>query len=681
MTALALPQALPLLLIAMVLLASAGLLAMVLRSERQLAIGLGTVGMLAAALLGVVASAMVLWTGEGGEWRAAWPLPIGELHVGVDRLAAFFLLCMFVVAALAAVYGVGYLRDQPSRRSPGTAAGFFNTAVAAMTGVLLARDGILFLVGWELMSVATFFLVTFEDDRDEVRRAGFIYLVASHLGVALLFLLFAVLSRGSGNFDMQAWAAAAPASSASLCFLLALLGFGVKAGLWPLHTWLPEADPAAPSHVASLMSGAMVKLGVYGLLRTLSFLGTPAVWWGELLVALGAISAVVGMLQALAQRDLNRVLAYSSVENLGIIAIGVGLGMLGQSHGSEAVAFLGYAGALLQVMNHGLMKGMLFQTAGAVVRATGTANLDALGGLGKRMPLTMALFGVGALSICALPPFNGFVSEWLIYVSAFRGGAVLPTAIAAVAVVVLVALALVGGLAAACFVRVFGIVFLGAARSDAVAGARELSRWMLVPMGIGAGLCLVLGLWPVLGLRLVVPVVSSITAFDPQHAEVTEAMFAPITRVSFVLLSLVALLAWVRRRLLRSRPVRAAATWGCGYAAPTPRMQYTGVSFAEPLLLPFSAVVAARLNRHGPDGFFPAHAHYEQQVSEAAGERWAVPLARRFLRLLSRLKVLQQGRIQLYLVYVFVALMVLLVWQLAGVSVSVSIPVLEVAEP
>ncbi|HWC65019.1 MAG TPA: proton-conducting transporter membrane subunit, partial [Thermoanaerobaculia bacterium] len=374
-----------------------------IRSDRA-ALALGIGGAALSCAVGAAASIRALLAGEKSAIRLAWPLPVGEAHVGLDALSAFFLLCVFVVSGLAAVYGGGYLRASAGGRRLAPALFFFDLLVASMGLVAVARDGVLFLVAWEVMSIASFFLVTFDDERPEVRRAGMTYLIASQVGVVFLFVLFALLARsGSYDFDRLGGVGAAP-------FLLALAGFGTKAGFWPAHVWLPDAHPAAPSPVSAVMSGVMIKMGIYGLLRTLTFLGPPPPGWGAALVVVGVVSGLAGVLHALGQHDLKRLLAYHSVENIGIIALGIGIGLLGRSRGNATVALLGFAGALLHVLNHGLFKGLLFEGAGSVLHGAGTREIDSLGGLQRRMPVTALTFLAGSIAICGLPPLNGFVS-------------------------------------------------------------------------------------------------------------------------------------------------------------------------------------------------------------------------------------------------------------------------------
>lgn len=660
---------LPLILIAVAILGVTAILTALLARSDHVVLWVGTAGGTLGCILGIVFSILALISDSEEALRVTWTIPIGEFHVAVDPLTAFFLLCIFVVSGLATVYGSSYLRGYLGKRRLAPALVFFNLLLAAMATLVLARDGVLFLIAWEMMSVASFFLVTYESERDDVRRAGMTYLMASHLGTVFLFILFGLLSRETGSFDFDSFARAAASHSdlSNLCFLLALLGFGTKAGFWPFHIWLPDAHPAAPSHVSALMSGVMIKMGIYGLLRIIGFLGSPPPWWGVTVLAIGAISGIAGVLHALAQHDLKRLLAYHSVENIGIIALGIGIGLLGQSHSEPALAFLGYAGALLHVLNHGLFKGMLFQAAGSVLHATGTRDTESLGGLSRRMPVTSLMFLIGSIAICGLPPLNGFVSEWLIYVGAFKASSALPTLWAVTSIIVVPALALIGGLAAACFVKAFGVVFLGEARTTASSKAHESDALMTLPMVLGAVLCALIGLWPAGVLTLVAPVASGLAGAQVAVFDVAGPLNA-ISRVASVLVSLILLFTLLRYALLRRRDVKVAATWGCGYPAPTARMQYTAASFAQPLLTPFASVLHVQMQSEGPEGFFPRRARYDEHLGDMAGERMLVPASQWIVRTLSQLRILQHGRIHLYLIYIFATLIMLLVWQLSGLG-------------
>jgi hydrogenase-4 component B len=636
------------------------------RSDRA-SLVVGSIGALVATATGLAGAILALVAGTKTEWTLPWSMPVGSVRLGLDSLSAFFLICIFLVSGLAALYGVGYLRGYHGERRLARAVLCFNLLVAAMVMVVLARDGVCFLLAWEVMSIASFFLVTFEDDRENVRRAGTTYLIATHIGVLVLFVLFALLARAAGSFAFADMASAGQGAllGSSLCFILALIGFGTKAGFWPVHFWLPDAHPAAPSHVSAVMSGVMIKLGIYGFVRVLGFLGTPRVEWGITLIIVGILSGLIGVLLALSQRDLKRLLAYCSVENVGVIAIGLGLGVLGKALGRPQVALLGFAGALLHVLGHGLFKGLLFQGAGSVLHATGTRDIGSLGGLLRRMPVTGTTFLIGSIAIAGMPPLNGFVSEFLIYLAAFRGAGDLSKAANIVALVVLPAMALIGGLAVVCFIKAFGIAFLGEPRTKPAADAHEAGKAMKTAMIAGAVICFVIGLFPSIAILLVTPAANQLGGI-PDSLQMAVGPLASISTAAAVLLGVIAFLAFLRSRLLARRKVEQAPTWGCGYSQPSSRMQYSATSFVDPIRAPFSTLLHAHSISNLPAGYFPTSAHFEDHVQDMAGHHVLVPFWRRFLRLNSRMRVIQSGRMQLYIVYVLVTLVGLLFWQMWG---------------
>ncbi|MGE5293249.1 MAG: proton-conducting transporter membrane subunit, partial [Solirubrobacterales bacterium] len=397
--------------------------------------------------------------------RVAWSMPGGSLILGLDGLSAFFCLPILVISPLAALYGCEYLAHE--KKSLGSVLFFCNVLIASMLLLVAARNGLLFLIIWEIMALSSFFLVVFDDEHAHVRDAGWTYLIATHIGTAALLAFFALLGRYAGSLDFETMAAAklAPAM-ATVLFALAVIGFGSKAGFIPMHVWLPEAHPAAPSHVSALMSGVMIKTGIYGVLRTVTLLGTPHGSWGWTLVVIGLTSGLIGVVLALAQNDIKRLLAYCSVENIGVITLGLGIGVLGLAWHQNGLVVLGFGGGILHVLNHAVFKSLLFFGAGSIVHATGTRDMNLLGGLLKSMRWTGVAFLVACAAISGLPPFNGFVSEFLIYVAGFsavRSGA---TETIVLASLVTGGLALIGGLAAACFTKAFGVIFLGEPRSD-----------------------------------------------------------------------------------------------------------------------------------------------------------------------------------------------------------------------
>jgi formate hydrogenlyase subunit 3/multisubunit Na+/H+ antiporter MnhD subunit len=623
---------------------------------------LGAAVSAAGALLAILPAASVLWTGRQISMRLPWQVPFGSFHVAVDPLSALFILVISVVCALAAVYGVSYLKIYSGRKHLGACWCFFNLLFASMLMVVIARNAVLFLFAWEAMSLSSFFLVVFEHEKPEVREAGWIYLAAAHLGTAFLLVLFVLLGGRNASLDFDGFAAPSGLAPAGALFLLALAGFGAKAGFLPMHVWLPEAHPAAPSHVSAVMSGVMIKTGIYGLVRIVSFLGVPAPWWGWTLLTVGAASGIMGVLFALAQHDFKRLLAYHSVENIGIICLGLGLWLLGMSAQEPVLAALGLMGGLLHVCNHALFKALLFLGAGAVVHASGTRNMDALGGLQKRMPHTALTFAVGSAAICGLPPLNGFVSEFLIYLGAYGTLNHSPFSgnLAAGGLITLVSLGLIGGLAVACFTKVFGIVFLGEPRSRHGLEAHEVEKPMRHAMTALAGLCVLLGLAAPLALGLVAPAAAQLLETPPAPALASAKGI--LWRISLcgglLALSMTALLGF-RRLLLSGRTVACGPTWDCGFAFPNARMQYTASSFAWPVIHMFRWVLRPRLHVQ-MEGLFPGQAHLESHSEDLFYRALFAPLFRSFDALSRRLRWLQQGRNQFYVLYIAVTILVLL---------------------
>ncbi len=630
---------------------------------------LGAFPVVVAAIVGCIPTIQVLMGGATEQFRFPWPVPYGEFFIELDPLSAWFLLPTLLLSALCAIYGVGYLRSWQGRRALGPVWFFYGLLVLGMVLVLLARNAVLFLFAWELMAVASFFLVTFEHERESVREAGWIYFVATHLGTAFLLAFFLLLARETGSMDFDVWAAQGIHTQglAGVLFLLAVIGFGTKAGFMPLHVWLPEAHPAAPSHVSALMSGVMIKTGIYGLLRTFTFLGTPPLWWGWVLIGIGLTSGVLGVLFALAQHDLKRLLAYHSVENIGIIALGLGVGLLGMSSGSTVLIVLGYGGALLHVLNHALFKGLLFLGAGAVLHGTKTLEIDHLGGLLKRMPWTAVTFLLGAVAISGLPPLNGFVSEFLIFLGAFKGGISSVGEIAVPLLALIAGLALIGGLAVACFTKAFGIVFLGEPRSEHVAQAHEVDWTMRLPMLALAAGCVLIGLLAPVVVGSLQTVLEDVTGLRPEvvslnlAATKTSLTFVVIGSLTFLLVTVALVL--LRRSLLAGRRVELSVTWGCGYPQPTPRIQYTASSFAQPLTDLFKVLLGTRKRILRPRGFFPTEGSLETITPDISHEEMYRPMFERGKAWLSQLRWLQHGNVQLYVLYIAVTLIVLLVWK------------------
>jgi formate hydrogenlyase subunit 3/multisubunit Na+/H+ antiporter MnhD subunit len=639
---------------AIIVLVASGMAALFAWQSERAATLLGAGGALLGCLTGLAAAIQSLVRG-GESFRVAWEVPYGSFYLTLDPLSGFFLLPLFGLSALGAMYGAEYLQRYQGKKRLGPPWFFYNLLVVGMAIVLTARNAVLFLVAWEVMTLASFFLVTLDNEREEVREAGWTYLVATHLGTAFLLALFVLLGGGNDSLDFDRFGRP---SHAGALFLLAVVGFGTKAGFMPLHVWLPEAHPAAPSHVSALMSGVMIKTGIYGLIRMITILGHPAPWWGWMLVAIGITSGVLGVLFALAQHDLKRLLAYHSVENIGIISLGLGIGVLGQSYGLPQLVAFGYAGALLHVVNHGIFKGLLFLGAGGVFHATGTRDIERLGGLFKKMPMTGLTFLVGAAAICGLPPLNGFVSEFLVFLGSYRAVISLGARGAAPAVAAILGLALIGGLAAACFTKAFGIAFLGEPRSSAVAPAHEPGFAMRIPMIVLAAACLAVGLlspWIVGSMGSLIGFVLPMESLAPLKAFVIAAT---------AMLAAIVLLTILRRRLLRGRQIASSVTWDCGYAAPSPRMQYTAASFAQPLTDLFGVILRTRRHCAPPAGLFPSGGSLETETPDAARETLFRPAFTSVAWALSKLRWLQTGNAHLYVLYIALTLVALLGWKL-----------------
>ncbi len=479
--------------------------------------------MILGALCGIAGAALAMARPSAGI-DLGWHVPGGRFAVRVDGISALFVVQIFLISALGSVYGLGYWKQADHPRDGRKLRLFYGLLTAGMALMVCARNTMLFLVSWEIMALAAFPSLAAEDDRRAVREVGYVYMVATRLATLCLFALFAVLFAATGTFDFAPGVPIGPGSATAI-LLLAIVGFGLKAGVMPMHVWLPGAHANAPSHVSALMSGVMIKMGIYGLVRVFALFPHPPLWWGELVLLLGGVSGVLGVAFAISQHDFKRLLAYHSVENIGIICMGLGVAMLGRSLGNPILVALGLGGALLHVWNHGLFKGLLFLSAGSVLHATHTREIDELGGLAKRMPWTALGFLVGAVAICGLPPLNGFISELLVYLGLFRSAALPQGTLWLTGALGAPTLALIGALALACFVKVHGAMFLGEPRSERTAGASESSRQLLVPMAVLAGLCFLVGLLP----WVVAPMLDgAVRAWAPEMPGQRLAVLAPL---------------------------------------------------------------------------------------------------------------------------------------------------------
>lgn len=639
----------------MLLILGGGGAVLLLRSHPRLADGAFRTLVLAGCALAAMASLQVLLGGRGFVVRFPSTLPGGPWIAGMDLLSAWFTLLACIVAGATATFGVTYLAHERPHRRVAPPHAMFALLVASMLGVFAAQAVVPFLMAWEVMALSAYFLIVFEHDQVEVRRAGMVYLVLTHVGTLALLAMFLAWGRSSADLS---FAHLTPAAARLLgggvpILLLALVGFGIKAGIFPFHFWLPGAHASAPSHVSALLSGVMLKTGVYGLLRVVSLFGSPPGWWAWTLLLLGLASAVLGILWALTQRDLKRALAYSSVENVGIILMGVGLGALGSAYHHPVIALLGFTAALLHAMNHALFKSLLFLSAGAVARASGTLQLDRLGGLARVMPRTAWAFLLGSVAIVGLPPLNGFVGEWTLirgFLSAASVAGAPRFAGLGAAVV-----GLVGALTLACFVRLGTIVFLGQPRSGRVEVHHDAPGGMAFGFALLGLACLVIGVVPGIAIAPALQVAGQVSSVAGSLAADTSLDGATMRAISVLVASLFLLCAalWgIRIAVGRRRRTLTSATWGCAYAVPTVRMQYTATSFSAPVTSAFAIPdgFSATMIQPGADG------RREDRVLRGL----AVPVWQYLTRMALTLRPLQQGRVTTYLQYIIGTVILLL---------------------
>ena len=590
--------------------------------------------------------------------------PIGTVRLVLDPLAAFFVLIISCGGLLAAIYSVGYMKMyENSRYSLSVYYIFMGLLISAMLLVVTTQNALFFLVMWEIMSIASFFLVSFENGKEEVRKAALYYLIAMQIGAAFLIAAFAWMVTRSGSMDFVTFRQVFQTSGSYWIFLLFLIGFGTKAGLVPMHSWLPRAHPAAPTGVSALMSGVMIKTGIYGILRLLLLWGTPDVAASYTVLGIALVSGIFGVMNAIAQHDLKKLLAYHSIENIGIIGIGIGIGMLGLAYHQNTIALLGFLGGLLHVFNHFTFKSLLFYGAGIIYSKTHTRQIEKMGGLMHYLPVTAVLFLVGSLAISGLPLFSGFISEFAIYLGMIRGYGVTNLSLNVASLVSLAGLAFIGIMAVLCFTKVFGICFLGTPRTAYPENIRDDQPAMLFPMILLAGVILIIGL----AAGLVVPLMSRIVSqFVPGHtvAEWTEIrlIFSQISGVLAIFVVLIFGFLGLRRILLRNKPVAVFKTWDCGYQAEIPRAQYTGSSFASPFTGLISGIIPKHKELDSPKTLFPSKASYASH-SEDLIELYLITPMIRFVRgFLKLFNWIQSGRTQQYILYGLVFLVVLLIW-------------------
>lgn len=630
-----------------------------------------------SGLFAVLAGVSVLVSGEVMTSRIGLGLPWLPWQVRFDNLSGLFFLIIGIAVSAVSLYGPGYVSAYEESKHPFAVLSLFSGLfIAGMLLVLLADDAFFFMIAWELMSVASYFLVAFQHDNPANRRAAFLYLLMAEIGALAIILAFGVLASFADGFTFDALRGARLSNAwASIAFALALLGFGMKAGLVPVHVWLPEAHPVAPSHISALMSGVMLKVALYGLIRFCFDLIGEVHWqWGLVLMIAGTVSALGGILYAMMQTNLKRMLAYSSVENVGIIVMVLGLSMIFMAQNQPQLGALGFLAALFHAFNHALFKNLLFLGAGMIHHQTHELNIDQMGGLIKRMPKTGMLFLIGCMSISSLPLFNGFVSEWLTFQTALQVDVIDNGVLRSLIPVAAAALALTAALAAACFVNVFGILFLGLPRSRHADKAQEIADpGMLAGPALLAGLCFLFGIFPGLMLGLINHVAEQLLGASlPDGSSLNWLHLAPVSAeqasYSAPLVLVGALIAaGICFRYLRRSPatvMRRAETWDCGFGGLTPRMQYSASAFMMPFRRIFARVwlidEQVKKDRQGAMDQDVAAIHYALQIQDHSWPRLYQPIERAVNRTARLVGRIQTGNIRTYLGYSFVTLIVML---------------------
>ena len=614
-----------------------------------------------SAVLCSIPAIKVITTGETLSHTFACTTPFGLVDVVIDPLSAFFVLVISCMSFLGTIYANGYMKHYLNKgMNVSSHCLFLVMLIASMLSVVTVQNALMFLIVWEVMSLSSAFLVIFEDNKKEVLSAGIKYLVYMHISVIFIILALALMTIGSGSMEFSSFKEflSHNQSLASIVFILSFVGFGTKAGFIPFHNWLPDAHPAAPSHVSGIMSGVMIKTGIYGILRVLSLIVAPAVSLGYFVLIISVISALYGVLYAITQHDLKRLLAYHSIENIGIIGMGIGVGMLGLAYHCTPVAVLGFTGGILHILNHSIFKELLFLAAGSVYSKTHTRDIEVLGGLIKSMPKTALMFLVGSVAICGLPPFNGFVSEFLIYFGMLKGLTINTLGSLVTIILAIAGLALVGTFAILCFTKAFSIIFLGMPRSKVAENVKEDTTISFIfPMSILAILTLVIGVCPKQVFNFLTAPVSVFTG----SVEVPEivTLMQHLSLVCFGLIAFIVVLA-VIKLVIENKRVQHC-TWGCGFDKPNNHIQYTASSYASPLLSMMTPLFKKVFDIKKPKTLFPKDAHFELHIEDVEEAYFLTPFIKATEKFLVRFEKIQNGNIQQYILYGLIFLVLSLV--------------------
>ncbi len=610
--------------------------------------------------LGLAFALPKLLAGTSGLAASYRWLHLCDLAFKLDSISLFFLVPIFLITPLAMIYSFHYLENEKKKVRAGANYFFFSILVASMALVVSSANMITFLLTWELMSLSSFFLVMYDYENKINRKAGYLYFIFAQGGAMFLFAAFALVYKQTGSFDFVNFASMA-AQTKLWVFILAFVGFGSKAGIFPLHIWLPRAHPAAPSHVSAIMSGVMIKMGIYGILRVYLLLDVSTPLIGQIVLVTGMVTGVLGVMYALAKQDIKQLLAYSSVENIGIILIGLGLGMIGVADHNAAMGFFGFAGAFMHTFNHSIFKSLLFLGAGSVLHQAKTKNIEELGGLIKRMPITGRTFLVGSISISGLPPFSGFIGEFLIYYSAFQG--LKEQQFSYILVILsIISLAVIGGFATACFTKVVGLAFLGEPRTDKAAQVKESGISMTLVMSLMALACLIVGILPEPFVRMAFLGVKDIPALAGFNTDSFILIIRNISKTAILFSGVFLLVSLLRKVLYSGKEIGSGGTWGCGFTQPTVRMQYTGTSYAMEMVDFYNPFVKILSFYSDIKKIFPGQTLWETAVDDIAETNFRQRLVQPMLRLVHKLRWIQHGKIQLYIAYIIAAIITLLLF-------------------
>lgn len=608
-----------------------------------------------ASILALIPAFTSLIKGEVIQSSFTFSPLYGAVPFVIDPLGAVFIVIISIMSLLGIIYANGYLKPYIEKgKSISSHSFFLMLLVASMLGVVTVQNGLFFLVVWELMSLSSFFLVIFEGEKKEVRKAGIKYLVYMHLSVLLIIAMFAILTNISNSFIFTDYAKALAQHShtATLVFILGFIGFGIKAGFVPFHNWLPDAHPAAPSHVSGIMSGVMIKTGIYGILRTLYLIGTPTKGMAYIVLVIAMLTLLYGVLYAITQHDLKRLLAYSSIENIGIIGLGIAIGMIGLSYNNPVVASFGFAGGILHILNHSIFKELLFFSAGNTYLKTHTRNIETLGGLIKTMPKTSVLFIIGSLAICGLPPFNGFISEILIYAGMLFGIPASEINLFIMLIISIASLAMVGTMAIVCFSKAVGITFLGEARTE---NARkvdsDVSNSMILPISALAVLALIIGIFPHIFVKFVLPPIMLFVGTN----EITIILSSVINfmqTLSWIFIGFLVILAII---YISSKKIRKKhdihTTWGCGYDRPNTHMQYTPSSFDNLFVSTLKPLFKRVSHIKKPKDLFPKDAYFELEIEDIEEAYIVEPIIKLDEKILAKFERIQNGNMQQYILF------------------------------